>query len=72
MSLSVFDTEQRYVRLNDVACRVMGVPEDVLLGRYFPESVEDAEHSQSFLNNLRTVTETGRPLRYDSWAGSRR
>ncbi len=73
MSLSVFDTEQRYVRLNDVACRVMGVPRtssSALLGRYFPESVEDAEHSQSFLNNLRTVTETGRPLRYDSWAGS--
>ncbi|MFJ4632435.1 SpoIIE family protein phosphatase [Streptomyces sp. NPDC088847] len=70
MSLSVFDTEQRYVRLNDVACRVMGVPEDVLVGRYFPESVEDAEHSRSFLNNLRTVTETGRPVRYDSWAGA--
>jgi PAS domain S-box-containing protein len=70
MSLSVFDTEQRYLRLNDVACRVMGVPEDVLIGRFFPESVEDAEHSHSFLNNLRLVAETGRPVRYNSWAGA--
>ncbi|MFJ8059335.1 SpoIIE family protein phosphatase [Streptomyces sp. NPDC096142] len=70
MSLSVFDTGQRYVRLNDVACRVMGVSEDALVGRYFPESVEDAEHSRGFLRNLRTVTETGRPVRYDSWAGA--
>ncbi|MFJ8137556.1 SpoIIE family protein phosphatase [Streptomyces sp. NPDC096013] len=70
MSLSVFDTEQRYARLNEAACRVMGVSEDVLLGRHFPESVEDAEHSRGFLNNLRMVTETGRPVRYESWAGS--
>ncbi|MER7925801.1 SpoIIE family protein phosphatase [Streptomyces sp. NPDC096057] len=70
MSLSVFDTDQRYARLNEAACRVMGVSEDVLLGRHFPESVEDAEHSRGFLNNLRMVTETGRPVRYESWAGS--
>ncbi|MFI6405874.1 SpoIIE family protein phosphatase [Streptomyces sp. NPDC050548] len=70
MSLSVFDTGQRYLRVNDVACRVMGVPEDVLLGRFFPESVEGTEHSQGFLRNLRQVVETGRPLRYDSWAGA--
>ncbi|MEV8540819.1 SpoIIE family protein phosphatase [Streptomyces sp. NPDC051572] len=70
MSFSVFDTEQRYLRLNDVACRVMGVPEDVLIGRFFPESVEDADHSRSFLTNLRLVAETGRPVRYNSWAGA--
>jgi len=70
MSLSVFDTQQRYLRLNDVACRVMGVPEDVLIGRFFPESVEDAEHSRTFLRNLRMVAETGRPVRYNSWAGA--
>ncbi|MEV0904151.1 ATP-binding SpoIIE family protein phosphatase [Streptomyces hokutonensis] len=70
MSLSVFDTGQRYLRVNDVACRVMGVPEDALIGRFFPESVEDAEHNRGFLHNLRQVVETGRPLRYDSWTGA--
>ncbi|MEU6257068.1 SpoIIE family protein phosphatase [Streptomyces sp. NPDC047043] len=70
MSMSVFDTRQRYLRLNDVACRVMGVPEEVLLGRHFPESVEDAEHSRGFLAHLRQVAETGRPTRYESYAGA--
>jgi len=50
MSMSVFDTHQRYLRLNAAACRVMGVPEEVLLGRPFPETVEDAEHSRGSAN----------------------
>ncbi|MFF4836086.1 SpoIIE family protein phosphatase [Streptomyces sp. NPDC001315] len=66
MSMSVFDTRQCYLRLNDVACQVMGVPEEVLLGRYFPDTVEDAEHSRGFLANLRQVAETGRPVSYES------
>ncbi|MFJ2813386.1 SpoIIE family protein phosphatase [Streptomyces sp. NPDC087294] len=69
MSFSVFDTRQRYLRLNDVACQVMGVPEDTLRGRPFPETVEDAEHSQGFLDHLREVTETGRPVHYESFTG---
>src|SRR5947208_679339 len=39
MSMSVFDTRQRYLRLNGVACRVMGVSEDALLGRFFSDTV---------------------------------
>jgi PAS domain S-box-containing protein len=70
MSMSVFDTQQRYLRLNDVACRVMGVSEEALLGRFFPDSVEDAEHSRGFLSNLRQVVETGRPVRYESFTGA--
>ncbi|MEU6147959.1 SpoIIE family protein phosphatase [Streptomyces sp. NPDC047081] len=70
MSMSVFDTRQRYLRLNDVACRVMGVPEEALLGRHFPDSVEDAEHSRGFLANLRQVAETGLPVRYESFTGA--
>nr|WP_308298739.1 SpoIIE family protein phosphatase [Streptomyces sp. GESEQ-35] len=70
MSMSVFDTRQHYLRLNDTACRVMGVPEDVLLGRPFPETVEDAEHSRGFHSNLRRVAETGRPVHYESFAGA--
>jgi PAS domain S-box-containing protein len=70
MSMSVFDTRQRYLRLNGVACRVMGVPEEALLGRFFADTVEDAEHSRGFLANLRQVAETGRPARYESFTGA--
>ncbi|MGW2523439.1 SpoIIE family protein phosphatase [Streptomyces sp. NPDC001617] len=70
MSMSVFDTRQQYLRLNGVACRVMGVSEETLLGRHFPDTVEDAEHSRGFLANLRQVAETGRPARYESYAGA--
>ncbi|MEV8428738.1 SpoIIE family protein phosphatase [Streptomyces chartreusis] len=70
MSMSVFDTEQRYLRLNDVACQVMGVSEDALIGRHFPETVEDARHSRGFHWHLRQVAETGRPVRYESFTGA--
>ncbi len=36
VSMSVFDTEQRYLRMNDTACRIMGVQEAEVLYRYFP------------------------------------
>ncbi|MFE1923850.1 SpoIIE family protein phosphatase [Streptomyces asoensis] len=70
MSMSVFDPGQRYLRLNEIACKVMGVSEDVLLGRHFPETVEDAEHSRGFEQQLRQVAETGRPTRYESFTGA--
>ncbi|WP_416981699.1 SpoIIE family protein phosphatase [Streptomyces sp. T028] len=70
MSMSVFDPRQRYLRLNEVACKVMGVSEDVLLGRAFMDTIEDAEHSRGFNLHLRKVVETGRPLRYESWTGA--
>jgi serine phosphatase RsbU (regulator of sigma subunit)/PAS domain-containing protein/anti-sigma regulatory factor (Ser/Thr protein kinase) len=70
MSMSVFDTRQRYLRLNDAACHVMGVPEEILLGRDFPETVEDAEHSRGFNWHLRHVSETGRATRYESFTGA--
>ncbi|KKD03021.1 SpoIIE family protein phosphatase [Streptomyces sp. WM6386] len=67
MSMSVFDPQQRYLRLNGVACQVMGVPEEALLGRFYPETVEEAEHSRGFNWHLRQVTETGEPLHYESY-----
>ncbi|MDN0201169.1 SpoIIE family protein phosphatase [Streptomyces sp. S.PNR 29] len=70
MSMSVFDIRQRYLRLNDEACHVMGVPEEVLLGRHFPDTVEEAEHSRGFNWHLRHVVDTGRPLRYESYTGA--
>jgi PAS domain S-box-containing protein len=67
MSMSVFDTDQRYLRVNEAACQVMGVPEEVLLGRHFPETVADAVHSRGFHWHLRQVVETGIPIRYESY-----
>ncbi|MER6734301.1 SpoIIE family protein phosphatase [Streptomyces puniciscabiei] len=70
MSMSVFDLDQRYVRLNDAACKVMGVPESALTGRFFPDTVADAEYNAGFLRHLKEVAETGRPVRYESFAGA--
>ncbi|WP_151475908.1 SpoIIE family protein phosphatase [Streptomyces albicerus] len=67
MSMSIFDTEQRYLRMNDTACQIMGVQEAEFLDRHFPDTVENAEHSRGFLRHLRKVVETGRPVRYESW-----
>ncbi|MFD5078975.1 SpoIIE family protein phosphatase [Streptomyces sp. NPDC058371] len=73
LSMSVFDTEQRYLRMNDTACRALGVQEAELRGRFFPataenaENADNAEHSRGFLHHLRKVVETGRPVHYESW-----
>ncbi|MEU2228186.1 SpoIIE family protein phosphatase [Streptomyces sp. NPDC018347] len=70
MSMSVFDLQQRYLRLNDAACKVMGTSEAALAGRRFPDTVGDADYYQGFLRHLREVAETGRPVRYESFAGA--
>ncbi|MEU7428909.1 SpoIIE family protein phosphatase [Streptomyces sp. NPDC040750] len=67
-AMSVFDLRQRYLRVNDAACKVMGVPESALAGRHFPETVEDTDYDRGFLRHLREVAETGRPVRYESFA----
>ncbi len=70
MSMSVFDTGQRYLRMNEEACRVMGEPWEAFRHRYFPDTLEDAEHNRGFLRHLEIVVETGQPVRYESWARS--
>ncbi|MGW7426579.1 SpoIIE family protein phosphatase [Streptomyces sp. NPDC054813] len=70
MSMSVFDVRQRYLRVNDEVCQVMGVPEEALRGRFFLDTVEDVPHSQGFLSHLRQVVETGRPTRYEAFTGA--
>ncbi|MPY57018.1 SpoIIE family protein phosphatase [Streptomyces spongiae] len=67
MSMSVFDTGQHYLRMNDWACRIMGQPWEVFRHRYFPDTVEDAEHSRGFRRHLEIVVETGQPVQYESW-----
>ncbi|WP_345060037.1 SpoIIE family protein phosphatase [Streptomyces rameus] len=70
MSMSVFDLEQRYLRVNEAACRLLGVSEAALNGRFFPDTVGEADYHQGFLRHLREVAETGRPVRYESFAGA--
>ncbi|ARP73645.1 PAS sensor protein [Streptomyces pluripotens] len=70
MAMSVFDLQQRYLRVNDVASHLMGVSEEALHGRFYPDTVEDAEHSRGFLAHLRQVAETGLPVRYESFTSA--
>ncbi|GAA3799222.1 SpoIIE family protein phosphatase [Streptomyces phyllanthi] len=70
MSMSVFDTGQHYLRMNDTGCRVMGQPWEVFRHRYFLDTVENAEHSLGFLRHLQIVVETGQPVHYESWTRS--
>ncbi|MEW2625092.1 SpoIIE family protein phosphatase [Streptomyces sp. NPDC048106] len=70
MSMSVFDLRQRYLRLNAAACRILGVPETVLTGRFFPDTVADTEENRGLLRHLREVARTGRPVRYERFAAA--
>ncbi|WP_435225057.1 SpoIIE family protein phosphatase [Streptomyces sp. Tue6028] len=67
VSMSVFDTEQRYLLMNDTASRLMGRTEAEFVGRFFPDTVENEEHSRGFVRHLQEVVETDRPVHYESW-----
>ncbi|WP_175409825.1 SpoIIE family protein phosphatase [Streptomyces sp. TRM64462] len=67
LSMSAFDTRQRYLRLNDAASQIMGTTEEALRGRYYPDTVPDDASSQGFLRHLKEVAETGRPTHYESY-----
>ena len=66
-SMSMFDAEQRYLRLNEVACQLMGVDESVLAGQPFPYGVPLDVSQQGTLVALRDVVETGKPVHYESF-----
>ena len=66
-SMSMFDARQRYLRLNDVACQVMGVDESVLAGQPFPFGVPLDVSQQGTLVALRDVVSTGKPVHYESF-----
>ena len=65
--LSVFDTEQRYLRLNEAAGVAMGADEAALRGHAFPFGASE-EDARGMLEALRSVAEHGRPLRYEVFA----
>lgn len=66
-SMSVFDARQRYLRLNEVACGVMGVAETALIGHTFPYGVPADVDQRGTLEALREVAETGKPVHYESY-----
>ncbi|KPI16950.1 putative PAS/PAC sensor protein [Actinobacteria bacterium OK074] len=66
-SMSVFDAEQRYLRLNETACQVMGVDEGVLQGHVFPYGVPPDVDNEGTRAALRDVAETGKPFHYESY-----
>ncbi|MFG2606280.1 SpoIIE family protein phosphatase [Streptomyces sp. NPDC048514] len=68
MSMSVFDLQQRYLLVNDTACKVMGVDEAALTGRFFSDTVQGTDSDRGYLRHLREVAGTGRPVRYESFA----
>ena len=67
LALSVLDTEQRFVRLNDAACAAMGRSEEELTGCTLKEAAWCSEHTRGIERQLRRVVETGEPLHHESY-----
>jgi PAS domain S-box-containing protein len=68
LSMSVHDTGQRYVRVNDTARRMLGVPEEELIGRRLPEIMEEVDADGSgFRRHFQQVVDTGRPAHYETF-----
>jgi serine phosphatase RsbU (regulator of sigma subunit)/anti-sigma regulatory factor (Ser/Thr protein kinase) len=65
--ISSFDTEQRYLWLNDEAVRVMGLPEAAVRGRVFPYGIPEDVSQRGLLRAMREVAETGGPVHYESY-----
>ncbi|MET7292913.1 SpoIIE family protein phosphatase [Streptomyces griseoloalbus] len=66
MAMSIFDTEQRFLRLNDVAFRIMGGPGQELHGRPYLDTVDEGADTLGIARHLRRVAEAGEPLRYET------
>ncbi|MFF7856165.1 SpoIIE family protein phosphatase [Streptomyces sp. NPDC007904] len=67
MAISVLDTEQRFLRLNDAARASMGLPEEELLGRPFLDALGRTEYTLGIDRLLRRVAETGEPLHHETF-----
>ncbi|MFH8974764.1 SpoIIE family protein phosphatase [Streptomyces sp. NPDC017890] len=68
LSMSVHDTRQRYLRVNDTARRMLGLPAEDLIGRRLPEVMEQIDaNGFGFMRHLREVVDTGRPAHYETF-----
>ncbi|QCB21027.1 SpoIIE family protein phosphatase [Streptomyces sp. SS52] len=68
LSMSVHDVEQRYLQVNDMARRMLGLPPENLIGRRLSDVMEEIDaNGTDFERHLRLVTETGRAARYETF-----
>ncbi|WP_433476390.1 SpoIIE family protein phosphatase [Spirillospora sp. CA-142024] len=67
IALAAFDTDQRILRLNEVACESAGTPEEALVGRSVTASLLVGPDTPEFLSNLRRVVMSGTPVHYESY-----
>jgi serine phosphatase RsbU (regulator of sigma subunit)/anti-sigma regulatory factor (Ser/Thr protein kinase) len=66
-SMSVFDADQRYLWLNHVACEVMGLDEEALVGQTYPYGVPADVSNRGMLKALRDVVASDKPVHYESY-----
>jgi PAS domain S-box-containing protein len=59
VGLGLFDTKLRYVRVNDVLRRIIGLSDDELLGRTIAEALPG--FGETVMPHMRRVLETGEP-----------
>lgn len=67
-SVSVFDTQLRYLRLNALAREVLNLGQEDLRGREYPYGLPPDLQSNGPVEAMRTVIATGKPLRYETFA----
>ncbi|MEU6095257.1 SpoIIE family protein phosphatase [Streptomyces sp. NPDC047079] len=69
IAMSVFDTQQCYLRANNRAAEILEVEGYTLLGRNFADTLSAGdEPGLRFHRHLRQVAETGLPVHYESQA----
>ncbi|GHE23859.1 SpoIIE family protein phosphatase [Streptomyces capillispiralis] len=66
VAMSIFDSEQRFLGLNDVAFRIMGGHVQELLGQPYLDTVDEGADTLDIHRHLRRVVETGEPLHYET------
>ncbi|WP_143652647.1 PAS domain-containing protein, partial [Streptomyces sp. 13-12-16] len=67
LGVSVVGPDLRYLLVNDTACRLLGEPQENLVGRSCLEPVEE-EYTRGLGGHLRRVAETGEALHYEMYS----
>ena len=66
VTMTIFDADVRYLRVNEATRQIMGAGEAELRGRPFIETVPENVASDEYLQQLRRVIETGTPVSHES------
>ncbi|MDF3302881.1 SpoIIE family protein phosphatase [Streptomyces tropicalis] len=67
MPICTFDTDLRYLRVNDTACRVLGATPSELIGRRFVDTMPDEEAARRFAGRVRQVVRSGSSVRFETF-----